>query len=203
MGELVNIIEESSLCQGLPDDIDVLSVVVDPTSKVTTSGTVLRHSIPKSITSEQTHIETSVVLRSVDCELIGTTCTLEEQQCKPCGTANMAIKKASRRKPRASEAQAKEKAPLAACGPAKLRATVISDRLHCKQLEERLQTLEKKIEDDGIHLDEAVDKDILQIMSGQNLDATPHMKFFWEQHIIIHIIFYKMFSLPRIGAQMH
>jgi hypothetical protein len=29
------------------------------------------------------------------------------------------------------------------------------------------------------------------------------MKFFWEQHIITHIIFYKMFSLPRIGAQMH
>jgi hypothetical protein len=54
MCELVNIIEESSLCQGLPDDIDVLLVVVDPTSKVTTSGTVLRHSIPKSITSEQT-----------------------------------------------------------------------------------------------------------------------------------------------------
>ena len=115
----------------------------------------------------------------------------------------MAIKKASRRKSRASESPSKDKAPLAACGPAKLRATVISDRLHCKQLEERLQTLEKKIEAEGIHLDEAIDKNVLQIISGQNLDATPHMKFFWEQHIITHIIFYKMFSLPRIGAQMH
>ena len=45
--ELLNIIEESSLCQSLPDDTDVMSVVVDPTSKVTVPGTVLRHSVPK------------------------------------------------------------------------------------------------------------------------------------------------------------
>ena len=156
--ELLNIIEESSLCQGLPDDTDVMSVV-DPTSKVTVPGTVLRHSVPKTLTSEQTHIETSVVLRSVDCEIISA--SLVEQQCKPCQAANTAIKKTSRRKSRASEAPAKDKAPLTACGPAKRRATVRSERLHCKELEERLQTLEKKIEECGIQVDEAVDKDIL------------------------------------------
>ena len=70
MSELLSRVEESSLCQGLPDDFDVMSVVVDPTSKVTTPGTVLRHSLPKILTSEQTQRETSVVLRSVDCEVI-------------------------------------------------------------------------------------------------------------------------------------
>ncbi|CAB3980884.1 Hypothetical predicted protein [Paramuricea clavata] len=147
MCELVNIIEESSSCQGLPD-IDALSVVVDPTSKVTTSGTILCHSIPKSLTSEQTHIDTSTVLQSVDCELIGT--SLEEQQCK---------------------------SSLAAWGPA---------RNH----------LQHKIEADGIHIDEAVDKDILQIMSGQNLDATPHINFFWEQQV-------KLLKSNKLGRRYH
>ena len=105
MSELLSRVEESSLCQGLPDDFDVMSVVVDPTSKVTTPGTVLRHSLPKILTSEQTHMETSVVLRSVDCEVIDD--NLEEQRCKPCRSANTAIKKASRRKSRASEAPAR------------------------------------------------------------------------------------------------
>ena len=105
ISELLSSIEKSSLCQGLPADFDVMSVVVDPTSKVTTPATILRHSLPKIITSEQTHIETSIVLQSVDCEVIDN--NLEEQQCKPCRSANTAIKKASRRKSRASEAPAK------------------------------------------------------------------------------------------------
>ena len=155
--------------------ISVMSVVVDPTSKVTASDTILRHSLSKTLTSEQTHIETSVVLRSVDREVIDY--NLEEQQCKPCRSANMAIKKASRRKSRASEAPAKDKAPLTACRPAKLRATVRNERLHSKELEERLQTFKKKIKGDGVHMDEAIDTDILQIMSNKNLDASPHTKF--------------------------
>ena len=194
ISELLSGIEKSSLCQGLPADFDVMSVVVDPTSKVTTPGTLLRHSLPKIITSEQTHIETSIVLRSVDCEVIDN--NLEEQQCKPCRSANTAIKKASRRKSRASEAPAKDKAPLAACGPAKLRATVRTERLHSKELEERLQALEKKIKANGVHVDEAIDKDILQIMSNQNLDATPHMKFFWEQQV-------KLLQSNKHGRRYH
>ena len=179
MSELLSRVEESSLCQGLPGDFDVMSVVVDPTSKVTTPGTVLCHSLPKILTSEQTHMKTSVVLRSVDC----VDDNLEEQQCKPCRSANTAIKKASRRKSRASEAPAKDKAPLTACGPAKLRATVRTERLHSKELEERLQSLEKKIKADSVHVDETIDKDILQIMSNQNLDATQHMKLFWQRQV--------------------
>ena len=58
-----------------------------------------------------------------------------------------------------------------------------TERLHSKELEERLQTLEKKIKADSVHVDETIDKDILQIMSNQNLDATQHMKFFWQQQV--------------------
>lgn len=71
----------------------------------------------------------------------------------------------------------KDKAPLAACGPEKLRATVKASRLKCMELETKVSHLQSQIEKTF------GEKDILKIMSGQNLGATPHMKFFWEQQI--------------------
>ena len=58
MFELLSSIRESSLYQGLPNDFDVVSVVFDPTSKVTAPDTILHHSLPETLTFEQTHIET-------------------------------------------------------------------------------------------------------------------------------------------------
>ena len=62
-------------------------------------------------------------------------------------------------------------------------ATVKATRLGYKQLEDRLKELEGRIKDDGVAVSGATENDILNIMSGQNLEATPHMKFFWEQQI--------------------
>ena len=44
-----------------------------------------------------------------------------------------------------------------------------------------MKNLQTKIEKDGVHFSESLETDILKIMGGQNLEATPHMKFFWEQ----------------------
>ena len=68
-----------------------------------------------------------------------------------------------------------KKEPLAACGADKLRATVKAQRLECKQLDQ----LQTEIKKDGVGVSEGLEKDILTIMGGQNLEATPHMKFFW------------------------
>ena len=155
MSELLSSNEKSSLCQGFPDDFDVVSVVVDPTSKVTAPGTILRHFLPKTLTFEKTHIKTPAVHRSKECEVIGHA-NLKEQQCKSCCSANTAIRKAGRRKSRASEALAKDKAQLTACGPAKLRVTVKTECLHSKYLEKRFQNLENTIKDDGVQVHEAI-----------------------------------------------
>ena len=104
--------------------------------------------------------------RCVDCELIVST---DEKQCKPCSSALTKIKKARRRKSRASRLPAKPKALLAACGPEKLRATLKATRLECKELEGRLQNLERKIEKDGLGISESTEKDILKIMAGRTL----------------------------------
>ena len=49
----------------------------------------------------------------------------------------------------------------------------MSTRLQVKDLEDRLQELQLKIEKQGIGMSESIEKDILVIMSGKNLDATP------------------------------
>ena len=97
-------------------------LVVDPTSQCFSgSGTVLRHLLPKLPCDGDTHFEVTVFFGSVDCELI---VPMNKEQCKPCASAVTKIKKASRRKTRSSNLPAKPKAPLTACGPETLRATL-------------------------------------------------------------------------------
>ncbi|CAB3985949.1 Transposable element P transposase [Paramuricea clavata] len=50
-------------------------------------------------------------------------------------------------------------------------------------LEEQLEELQQKIVDQGVSVDKSLEEDILQIMNGQNLEATPHMKFFWQEQM--------------------
>ena len=73
-------------------------------------------------------------------------------------------------------------------------ATVKASRLACKQLEDRVEQLEAHIKKDGVGDSDALEKDILKIMGGQNLGATPHMKFFWEQQM-------KLLQSEKMGLQ--
>ena len=50
-------------------------------------------------------------------------------------------------------------------------------------LEEQLEELQQKIDDQGVSVDKSLEEDILQIMNGQNLEATPHMKLFWQEQM--------------------
>jgi hypothetical protein len=192
--DLLKYVEESSLCQGLPDDPIVQSVVVDPTgvSQGLPVTTVIRHSIPKVLSGEQFVV--SVYFRSADCEVLVD--PPSGKPCGPCSGTNNALRRADRRKTKSSMAPAKSKAALAACGPEKLRATVKETRLKCKQLEEQVQKLQRKIEEDGVAISEALEKDLLKIMGGKNLEATPHMKFFWEQQM-------RLLQVPKMGRRYH
>ena len=49
-------------------------------------------------------------------------------------------------------------------------------------LEERLEELQQKIVEHGVNVDQSLEDDILK-MSAQNLEVTPHMKFFWQEQI--------------------
>ena len=64
------------------------------------------------------------------------------------------------------------------------------------QLESRLKELEARIKDDGVGISGALENDILKIMGGQNFEATPHMKFFWEQQL-------KLLKSDKFGRRYH
>jgi hypothetical protein len=72
--------------------------------------------------------------RSVGCEVLTGT-ELSKKICKPCMSALNAVKRVVRAKSKSSSAPAKPRAPLAACGPEKLIATVVSSRLQMKDME--------------------------------------------------------------------
>ena len=65
-----------------------------------------------------------------------------------------------------------------------------------KDLEDRLQELQCKIEEQGIGISESIEKDILKIMGEQTLDATPHMKFFWQEQM-------KLLQSDKMGRRYH
>ena len=48
-----------------------------------------------------------------------------------------------------------------------------------------MKHLQTKIEKDGIDISKSLETDLLKIMGGQNLESTPHMKFFWEQQMAL------------------
>ncbi len=173
-------------------------MALDPTSDTTHQlpGTVIRHSVPKR--SSPTHFEVSVNFRSADCRVAMETFNPEDQSCGPCASARHALDRAERKKSRASSAPAKSKASLSACGPEKLRATVIEARLKCKTLQAKLELLQSKINEEGVDVSESLENDLLKIMGGQNMETTctPHMKFFWQEQI-------KLLQAKKMGRRYH
>ena len=56
--------------------------------------------------------------------------------------------------------------------------------------------MEGRIQKDGVGVSEGLENDILKIMGEQNLEGTPHMKFFWEQQM-------KLLQAKKMGRRYH
>ena len=134
--ELLGLVENSNLCEGLPQDDNTKSVVVDPTWEQGQGlsdfpkSTVSCHSVPKSFC--ESHFKSSVTFRSLNCEVILDNTSPKQGWCNPCSLAINSLKKAATRKKKVSSIPAKSKASLAACGPETLVATAKASRLECK-----------------------------------------------------------------------
>ena len=194
--ELLKSIQSYAVCEGLAEDMDVMSAAADPTGRPDPNpASIVRHSVPKAIGVEDPHFKVHLMYRSVGCEVLTGT-KLSKKICKPCMSALNAVKRVVRAKSKSSSAPAKPRATLAACGPEKLRATVASSRLQMKDMEDRLQKLQQKIEQNGVGVSETLEKDVLTIMGGQNLEVTPHMKFFWQEQM-------KLLQSSKMGRRYH
>ena len=63
-------------------------------------------------------------------------------------------------------------------------------------LEAKEKSMETQIENDSIAVSETLEKDVLTIMGGQNLETVPHMKFFWEQKV-------RLRQANKLGRRFH
>ena len=146
------------------------------------NSAVVRHSIPRLPVSLD-HFQFTVALRNPGCEVIMDNAKPKKELCKPCSITTNSLKKAASRKKKVSRAPAKSQAPLSACGSEKLIATVKASRIACKRLEDRVEQLEAQIKKARVIISDSLEKDILMIMGEQNLEAIPHMRFFWQQQM--------------------
>jgi hypothetical protein len=189
--ELLSTIETSKICKGVDEDRESRSAAIDPNADITAFGpqTLVRHSVPKIPTPKQ--FEATLFFRCRECQVI---MEASKELCNPCSKASTHLKKCAKKRTKASPA--KSKASLAACGPEKLRATVKATRLECKMLKEQLVEMQERIQEQGVCIDQSLEQDIRKIMDGQNLDATPHMKFFWEEQM-------KLLQSSSCGRRYH
>ena len=191
MQELLSTIETSNICEGVGEGIESRSAAIDPNADITAFGprTVVRHSVPKLPSPKQ--FEATVFFRSINCQVI---MEASDELCNSCSKTSKQLSKVAKKRTKASPA--KSKASLAACGPEKLRATVKASRIECKMLKEQLLEMQERIQDQGILINRSLEEDIRKIMDGQNLNATPHMKFFWEEQM-------KLLQSTSCGRRYH
>ena len=55
--------------------------------------------------------------------------------------------------------------------------------------------MQRKIDDEGVSVSDSLE-DLLKIIAGQNLEATPHMKFFWQEQM-------KLLQAKKMGRRYH
>ena len=169
--------EKYAVSEGLRQDEHVQSIAKDPdhaSHKSLTDSDVRRHSVPNRIDMES-NFGVLAVFHCVNCQLLLDREANEEQViCDQCKKLKKNILVQQNRKKGSSSVPAKSKAPLAACSSEKLRATVVAKRLECKQLEDRVKNLQDEIEKSAVSVSEPLEKDLMTIMSGQNLDPNPN-----------------------------
>ena len=200
VGELSQSLENYDflICKGLQQHTEYLTTIAkdpdDQTHQLQPSD-VVRHSIPNSIDMDK-NFGVLAVFRCINCQVL----VRKEDQvvviCDPCKQQQRKIVAQQNRKSRQSSAPDKDKAPLSRCSAEKLRATVVESRLECSVLKAKVKSMQAQIENDSIAVSETLEKDVLTIMGGQNLETTPHMKFFWEQQI-------RLRQANKLGRRFH
>ena len=166
------------ICEGLRENDYLNSIAKDPVAPSHSPYSVtdvIRHIVPKNI-GMATNYRVMVILRAVDCVILFDVDVSKKQViAKPVFfKLQKKLNQLQTKKERTSNAPARDKAPLAACGPKKLRATVIADRIRMKDLEARIEKMQLQIEKHAVNVSKTLEKDLLIIMSAQSGCNTSH-----------------------------
>jgi hypothetical protein len=185
-------LQQLQLCGVLLVEEPFNTVAADPSSDC--SGNIVCHTVPINVEKyEETGplFQAKVFLRSDDCNILS-----PEDQCTNCKNKEQSLQKSLKAKAAKDARPVPRKTPLIATGKERLVATVQEQRIVRKQLKERVNQLESEIEKNSIYVNEALEKDLLDIYANNTSEVTPHMKVFWEQQR-------KLLASPKFGRRCH
>lgn len=159
LSSILSSLQQLQLCGGLPVEEPFNTVAADPSSDC--SGNIVRHTVPINVEKyDETGplFQAKVFLRSDDCNILS-----PEDQCTNCKNKEQSLQMSLKAKAAKDARPVPSKAPLTATGKERMVATVQEQRIVRKQLEERVNQLESEIEKNSISVNEALEKDLLDI----------------------------------------
>ena len=107
----------------------------------------------------------------------------DNERCFDCQHFENKANAREKKKRQMKESSLKDKAPLSASNPSRLRPTVLDQRLKCKQLEHKIEKLQTEVNCSSVKIDNQLSDDITTIISAHIQEASPFMKLFWNEQI--------------------
>ena len=92
--------------------------------------------------------------------------------------------------------RAKRKAPLSKTAPQRVALALKQERLHCAQLQSKLNDMKTKLETSSVFVDSQLSNDLINILSDSPNHITPFMNLFWQQQK-------KLFQCGSSGVRFH
>ena len=136
--------------------------------------------------------ESKVYVRTKECQML----ICDKNICAPCmyhinrKNQELNMKQANLKKP------AKRKAPISKTAPQRVLLTLQQHRLHCSQLEQKIENMKSELETSSVQIDNELNNDFINILSDSNTKITPFMNLFWQQQK-------KLFQCKSTGVRYH
>ena len=130
--------------------------------------------------------------RHVGCSIL----TVDEN-CDTCLSYKKSVERCDKARNRRILEPARDRAPVSLTSPERLVLTLQSKRIKCRQLEEKLQKMERSLQRSSIEIDNELSTDFISLFSNaDNNQITPFMNLFWQEQK-------KLFSVNKSGRKFH
>ena len=136
--------------------------------------------------------QSNLIFRVKNCSLLIKT----QNHCTYCAKYDLIKKRRIRQKDKKDSIPAKLKAPISNTNLNKIKLRMQQERLKCRQLEQKIENMQKELKHNNHIIDNQLNKDFIDIIGSNTNNVTPFMELFWEQQK-------RLFSSSESGARYH
>ena len=104
-----------------------------------------------------------------------------QNQCQYCLKYDLNKSRRNREKKKKDFFPVTLKAPISNTNPNKIKLRMLQVGLKCKQLEEKIQSIQRELKINNHKVDNGLNEDFIEIISSNSGKMTPFTKLFWEQ----------------------